>query len=207
MNTSKSNKTRELFAARLRAFRRDAGFKTARMFAKTLGIDENRYTRYERAEVEPDLSLIARFCETLKVTPNKLLGFDDFPVFPETDRYTVPGFAEPGNPSLGSSLRPVTTEAPAVRPQPEPYSEAVRLAAWRVAEARARIGGEDASAARILRRTAQLYDELMTDPVGAIARVALHPEIDRAPDDEQTAFAECVDALLTAVRQSRIGSQ
>lgn len=50
------------------------GFKTARSLAGALAIDENRYTRYERAEVEPDIGLIQRICETLKLSPNELFG-------------------------------------------------------------------------------------------------------------------------------------
>ena len=42
----------------------------ARNFARALGIEENRYTRYERAEVEPTLTLIHRMCELLEASPN-----------------------------------------------------------------------------------------------------------------------------------------
>lgn len=62
------------FAERLRMLRIPRGFRTARSFAKALSIDENRYTRYERAEVEPDLGLIRRICALLAVTPDELLG-------------------------------------------------------------------------------------------------------------------------------------
>jgi transcriptional regulator with XRE-family HTH domain len=65
------------FAGRLRALRIPRGFRTARSLARALGIDENRYTRYERAEVEPDLALIRRICEVLAVSPNDLLGPSD----------------------------------------------------------------------------------------------------------------------------------
>jgi transcriptional regulator with XRE-family HTH domain len=44
-----------------------------------LGIEENRYTRYERAEVEPSLTLIHKICVTLQVSPNDLLGYDERP--------------------------------------------------------------------------------------------------------------------------------
>ncbi len=53
----------------------EKGFASAREFARAMGIEENRYTRYERAEVEPSLTLIHKICETLKVSPNELLGF------------------------------------------------------------------------------------------------------------------------------------
>jgi len=68
------SEARAFFAERLRTLRVPLGYRTARSFAKALGIDENRYTRYERAEVEPDLGLIRRICALLSVTPNELLG-------------------------------------------------------------------------------------------------------------------------------------
>ena len=66
---------RSQFAQRLKNLRTQRGFDRARYFAKSLGIEENRYTRYERAEVEPSLTLIHKMCETLRVSPNELLGF------------------------------------------------------------------------------------------------------------------------------------
>jgi transcriptional regulator with XRE-family HTH domain len=68
---------RSQFAQRLKNLRTQRGFDRARYFAKSLGIEENRYTRYERAEVEPSLTLIHKMCETLRVSPNELLGFAD----------------------------------------------------------------------------------------------------------------------------------
>ena len=65
------------FARRLRQFRTERGFAHAREFARVLGIEENRYTRYERAEVEPSLTLIHRICVTLQVAPSDLLGFPE----------------------------------------------------------------------------------------------------------------------------------
>ena len=59
---------------RLKSLRQARGFKTARSFASKLDIHENRYTRYERAEVEPDLELLVKFCSILQITPNDLLS-------------------------------------------------------------------------------------------------------------------------------------
>lgn len=74
MATAQPSGTRAFFAKRLRELRIPKGFRTARKLATELGIDENRYTRYERAEVEPDLELLVRIAEALEVTPNDLLG-------------------------------------------------------------------------------------------------------------------------------------
>ena len=65
---------RDRFASQLRHLRAQKGFATARSLAQALGIEENRYTRYERAEVEPSLTLIHRICQTLQASPNDLLG-------------------------------------------------------------------------------------------------------------------------------------
>jgi len=65
------------FASQLRHLRAQKGFATARAFAQALGIEENRYTRYERAEVEPSLTLIHKMCVTLQVSPNDLLGHNE----------------------------------------------------------------------------------------------------------------------------------
>ena len=70
-------KVRADFAKRLREQRVKRGYAKARSFARAIGIEENRYTRYERAEVEPDLTLIKRICDALRVTPDDLLGFSD----------------------------------------------------------------------------------------------------------------------------------
>lgn len=64
---------RRQFARRLRELRVARDFRTARSLARALGIDENRYTRYERAEVEPDLELLMKICSVLGVRPNDLL--------------------------------------------------------------------------------------------------------------------------------------
>lgn len=68
---------RATFSRHLRETRKAAGFRSARAFAERLDIDENRYTRYERAEVEPSLDLLVRMCRTLKTSPNALLDFAD----------------------------------------------------------------------------------------------------------------------------------
>ena len=67
---------RAAFAKRLREQRIQGGYVRARNFAKVLGIEENTYTRYERAEAEPNLTLIHKICEVLRLTPDALFGFD-----------------------------------------------------------------------------------------------------------------------------------
>ena len=81
---------RSQFAKRLKEMRVQNGFIRARYFAKSLGIEENRYTRYERAEVEPSLTLIHKMCEILRVSPNALMGFAEY----EGQQSGIPAFAE-----------------------------------------------------------------------------------------------------------------
>jgi transcriptional regulator with XRE-family HTH domain len=59
-------------ASRLRVLRLSNGFDTARAFAQALGVEENRYTRWERAETEPDFTHIMRICQVLKITTDEL---------------------------------------------------------------------------------------------------------------------------------------
>jgi len=61
---------------RLKALRQKRGLQEPRVsFADALELDENRYTRYERGEVEPNLANICRICLVLGVEPNDLLNF------------------------------------------------------------------------------------------------------------------------------------
>jgi hypothetical protein len=57
----------------LRTFRVVNGYATARAFSQALGIDENRYTRYERAESEPDITLLTQMARLLGVALSDLL--------------------------------------------------------------------------------------------------------------------------------------
>src|SRR5262245_33955196 len=92
MAPSLAPNVRSQFAKRLKSIRTLRGFGRARYFAKSLGIEENRYTRYERAEVEPSLTLIHKMCEVLRVTPNELLGFAE--VKPERGFTMAVGLSE-----------------------------------------------------------------------------------------------------------------
>jgi transcriptional regulator with XRE-family HTH domain len=70
-----SSEVRIQFGVRLKSLRLSAGFRTARAFAEALALDENRYTRYERGEVEPNLATICRICSVLAIQPNDLFCF------------------------------------------------------------------------------------------------------------------------------------
>jgi len=66
---------RDMFGARLKAAREEAGYEHAADFAKVLGIEENRYRHYERGSAEPGFELFVKICQILDVEPNDLLPF------------------------------------------------------------------------------------------------------------------------------------
>ena len=71
---SLSSQARRAFASNLKQRRLAAGYLRAAPFAAAVGLEEHRYLRYERAEVEPSLALIHRLSEVLNTTPGELLG-------------------------------------------------------------------------------------------------------------------------------------
>jgi transcriptional regulator with XRE-family HTH domain len=83
-NLSAASNYRAVFARRLRRLRIKNGFEHARTLALKLGIEENRYTRYERGEVEPNIATIHAICRALHAEPNTLFGYssnDTRPIF------------------------------------------------------------------------------------------------------------------------------
>lgn len=61
------------FGKRLRACRIAAGFEQADMFADMLGIEAQRYRRYERGEAMPPTDVLLDMCEALDKTADFLL--------------------------------------------------------------------------------------------------------------------------------------
>jgi transcriptional regulator with XRE-family HTH domain len=129
-NTSSSTASRTTFARRLRELRVPRGFRTARSLAQALGIDENRYTRYERAEVEPDLGLLVKICEVLALTPNDLLLDQATTAVPQPTTFRV----SPGGHSFRSEARPVERTPPrplqVAEPAPVPASSIAPQSAY-----------------------------------------------------------------------------
>ena len=66
----------EQVASRLKTARK-AKFKTAKMAAQFLGIQETTYSCYENASRSPSYEVLARICRAFGITPNYLLGFDN----------------------------------------------------------------------------------------------------------------------------------
>jgi transcriptional regulator with XRE-family HTH domain len=176
------------FAKRLKNMRIEGGFQRARYFAKSLGIEENRYTRYERAEVEPSLTLIHKICEILRVSPNELLGFAEY-VGGRT-----PGFAEPpgefGHREAGSET-----------------GRHAELLAWRLASEitsirnRQRTNPGDPLAAA--RETGRLFQLLRSDPFNTVAGVLSDEALKELDPERKADLARLVEAFTgTASRAS-----
>jgi transcriptional regulator with XRE-family HTH domain len=174
---------RARFATRLKRLRLQRGFERARFFARALGIEENRYTRYERAEVEPSLTLLQRICDTLRVSPNELLGFAE----------VSPAFAPQG------SAAPV----PGDRAQDARTDPAGALA-WRLASAivllrQEHAGKPETDPLEALRETASQFAELQTKPFAAVAAIACDPYLTSAPAERRAALAALIKAFTDSL--------
>jgi transcriptional regulator with XRE-family HTH domain len=167
---------RSRFATRLKRLRLQRGFERARFFARTLGIEENRYTRYERAEVEPSLTLLHKMCDTLRVTPNELLGFAEPP-------------GEVSGPAGASAARGDAHGEGSADPA---SSLAWRLASATVAIRQEYLGRKPGDALEAIRETGGLFAELQAKPFGAVAEIARDPSLKSAAADKRAALAELI---------------
>jgi transcriptional regulator with XRE-family HTH domain len=180
------------FARRLRALRLAKGFAKARHVADALAIDENRYTRYERGEAEPNLELIEKLCIVLRISPGELLGIAEggnayqhsVPAHP------IPGFAEPAR-----VLHSRTAALPRM----------AQTAAWRLASVLVsfkRVPGAASSPSQRLRETAERFLEISNDPYAVVVRVAQDPVLSASSADRQSEVNEAIEALLRALESA-----
>lgn len=177
------------FANRLRQYRVPRGYRTARMFALALGIDENRYTRYERAEVEPDLALLVRICTTLEITPNDLLGF------PEISKAAAPTGCVENGAAIGA--QPALVGGPA-----ECVMRNRRAIAWQIAcklAAQPHDGEASTEPLALLARTSGLFREIEADPFEFVASAAENPVLREMPPERQSEVVASMNALLACV--------
>jgi transcriptional regulator with XRE-family HTH domain len=179
------------FARRLRTLRAQRGFERARHFAKALGIEENRYTRYERAEVEPNLTLIFEICQKLAVTPNELMGYTEVDEPPRP-----PGLGDTP-PALRADLRPAGA-APGD----------LRALAWQLAteaaHVKAELRGNTRAAAdplRLVRDTGRLYSRLEQDPFGTVAEIVDDPALQEGGGERKIKLAALIEAYTAAMSE------
>lgn len=185
--------TRAFFAKRLRELRIPRGFRTARKLAMELGIDENRYTRYERAEVEPDLDLLVRISDALQVTPNDLLGV----LAPSA---TTLGFEDSSNSGI---------EIPGNDLSDGPNSQEIRSSAiWALSREIALAFDADKIRACLdidavvppatggleqLQLIASVYRRFDADLFGAISKLSLSPLLMSLAREQQERFAKLME--------------
>ena len=196
---------RREFAARLRQLRLDKGFRTARSLAKVLSIDENRYTRYERAEVEPDLGLIRRICDTLSVTPNELLAY-----CPPIRTNPATGALEVDRRLLDSKLPHVVRfRASSIEAQCWKLAclvAAIQASADPAPEAPAQGGRERAVSLANLEIALRTFEALRTDPFRAIARIVRDDQV-RGATPAQAAEVDALGRRITELATKDGGRQ
>jgi transcriptional regulator with XRE-family HTH domain len=189
---------RSQFAKRLKTMRTQRGFPRARYFARSLGIEENRYTRYERAEVEPNLTLIHKMCETLRVSPNELLGFSE----PRQERpfEPAPGLAE----STPSEIAH-TPRRDAARSGADPVS----ALAWRLAGEMTAIRQEQTGkkapgdALETMRETGALFRSLLARPFDTATELASDPVLERVDGKRRAALARLIRSFTNSISEAR----
>jgi transcriptional regulator with XRE-family HTH domain len=186
------------FAKRLKTMRTQRGFDRARYFARSLGIEENRYTRYERAEVEPSLTLIHKMCETLRVSPNELLGFADSGQAFEP----APGLAEA---AVGEIAQTPRRDGGGHGP------DAVSTLAWRLAAEAVAIRHEQpgksktaaGDALETVRETGALFRSLQARPFETAAELAADPALERVDGKRRAALAGLIRAYTDSLSEAR----
>ena len=186
MTKSLAPEVRSDFAKRLKEMRVRSRYARARHFAQALGIEENRYTRYERAEVEPNLTLIHKICETLRVSPNELLGFA------ETEGPSISGFAETSH-----RAEPAPQESKAPRTDLLAWRLASELAAVQAHRHKGPNGSHDPLAAT--RETGKLFQRLHRDPFATVAEIAADEGLQRLDADRKSEIAELIKAYIDSI--------
>jgi len=63
------------FQEKLRYYREKAGYKSAKEFARLLGVPYTTYVAYENKDREPRYKTLCKIAQLLNVTPNDLLEF------------------------------------------------------------------------------------------------------------------------------------
>ncbi|MBX9588923.1 MAG: helix-turn-helix domain-containing protein [Hyphomonadaceae bacterium] len=178
---------RSQFAKRLKEMRVRSGFLRARYFAKSLGIEENRYTRYERAEVEPSLTLIHKMCATLQVSPNELLGFAEY-AGPRVSGFAENPLTENGG-ADGSMVRRMDQLAWRLA------SEAVAVRSKHLAKA----SGDPLAATR---ETGKLFRRLQGDPFGTIAEIVADDALKNLEAERKSELADLVESYTGSIAKA-----
>lgn len=190
----------------LRNRRVTAGFRAARDFSEALGINENRYSRYERGTSEPSLSMLITISQLLNTTPNDLLGFS-------ASQTTVSSGA-PGFENVDAPTPYVPHEAARDAEEPALVAGAtlrlnsrdrLDILTWQLAdayateiEARARAPGKKSGRgdAERLPRVAKIFARLKDEGLAALSRLLTSAEFAAAPAGARKVVQSAADELL-----------
>lgn len=194
------------FGTRLMKARFAAGFETARAFSMAVGLNENRYARYERGTSEPDYALLSKICDTLGVTPNDLLGYGEIkPRHARSERATL-GFGDEGVAFQPASVRVkpgrVQGGSPAVGGQVGGEAKAVDELLWKLASdlVTGRVGrgarGRTARGGTPITDVARLFVSLRADTVPQIARLLVSEDVERLPAAARQRVHATADAII-----------
>jgi transcriptional regulator with XRE-family HTH domain len=193
---------RAQFAKRLKDIRVQRGFDRARYFAKSLGIEENRYTRYERAEVEPSLSLIQKICETLRVTPNELLGYANLRLegagAPSPILLDAAGEAGPD----GAKAYPVGSSHPNAPGSPGALAWRLAVEAIGLRRPRDPTNNTGADALARFRETAALFQQLRSAPFDTVAEILSDPSLHGAGAGREAALAQLIKSYTDSASKT-----
>jgi transcriptional regulator with XRE-family HTH domain len=207
MSRTNLTEARTRFARRLKSIRGPKGYRTARSFARALDIDENRYTRYERGEVEPSLDLLLRICELLGATPNDLLcDYIGTPAnTPMAAFHEDRGFSEFGNMPHSGMVAASRHQATAASNDNQGRVDATAwLLASELAILRVRsIEGLDAAAipAKRFELTSELFARLKSGPFAVFAGLASELREHNADVATQERIYALVNELVQEFRQ------
>lgn len=175
-----------------------------------LGISENRYTRYERGEAEPDVELMRLICDKLGVTPNELFGWGGEGDAGETSAHrAVGGFAEVAGTAHRGGWDEEMGGAPSSARDTMAASE---IAAWRLAGEleKARLGQAGSAGATeglgALQATAELFLKLRQDPLATVAQVLRSADLAALDHDQQTHLSREIERFLTALGATSSGA-
>jgi len=176
--------TTKRFAHQLRAARLAKGVKTAREFAKMLRMNENRYTRYERAEVEPDLATLVQICEALNITPDKLLCATAGPEH-NLEGNAQPGFSETNSTAYGpEKVVPTFQQGRFVATL---YALAQKLG---LALARKNAGGLEPAPFEAMRVGSEIYGQMCLAPFETIASIGREIDLSHSTLEEQKEISQ-----------------
>jgi transcriptional regulator with XRE-family HTH domain len=186
-----------LFADRLKQLRLRAGFATAREFARTLDVPENRYTRWERGQAEPSLEMFVKICRLLKSSPNALLSFDPppRPLIPSRP----PGL-EDDAPAFQGAL-----PASGASPLPPLLQQAVLRFArmWAEATAQAPARSRKPDMLVITTMTARLYGEGTRDPAAMTSSCLGGAAFAKLPKAQKRSLLEAANLVQRIVAEGR----